>query len=139
MRGDCFLSREFMMCSTPCQCAQQCLQLYLGWQERSGKHTSSFFALPFHRMSTSRARLNKNSAIPPKNKYCVLTHRTYTIEWTGTSAGNRFEIDLYHCGSICMEVSVYQLPLTILQEVRTSGNGHNDGVVVGLPGASSAT
>lgn len=28
---------------------------------------------------------------------------TYTVEWTGADSG-RFEIDLYHCGSMCMEV-----------------------------------
>lgn len=32
-------------------------------------------------------------------------HRTYTVEWTGTGADSRFEIDLYYCGSMCMEVS----------------------------------
>ncbi|CAM9846776.1 unnamed protein product, partial [Hapterophycus canaliculatus] len=31
--------------------------------------------------------------------------RTYTVEWTGGSANNRFEIDLYYCGSVCTEVS----------------------------------
>lgn len=30
--------------------------------------------------------------------------RTYTVEWTGTGSDNRFEIDLYYCGSFCMEV-----------------------------------
>lgn len=28
---------------------------------------------------------------------------TYTVEWTGADSG-RFEIDLYYCGSMCMEV-----------------------------------
>lgn len=31
--------------------------------------------------------------------------RTYTVEWDGTSEDNRFEIDLYYCGSYCMTVS----------------------------------
>lgn len=30
---------------------------------------------------------------------------TYTVEWDGTSSNNRFEIDLYYCGSYCMSVS----------------------------------
>lgn len=29
---------------------------------------------------------------------------TYTVEWTGTGSDERFEIDLYYCGSFCMEV-----------------------------------
>lgn len=32
--------------------------------------------------------------------------RTYTVEWTGGGNDNRFEIDLYYCGSVCMEVRV---------------------------------
>lgn len=34
---------------------------------------------------------------------CTKSNRTYTVEWTGTTDG-RFEIDLYMCGSMCMEV-----------------------------------
>lgn len=30
--------------------------------------------------------------------------RTYTVEWTGGGNDNRFEIDLYYCGSVCLEV-----------------------------------
>lgn len=26
------------------------------------------------------------------------------MEWTGTGSDNRYEIDLYYCGSYCMEV-----------------------------------
>lgn len=26
------------------------------------------------------------------------------MEWTGTSGSNLYEIDLYYCGSFCMEV-----------------------------------
>lgn len=34
-----------------------------------------------------------------------VVHRTYTVEWTGTSSDNTFEIDLYYCGSMCSDVS----------------------------------
>lgn len=32
--------------------------------------------------------------------------RTYTVEWTGTGTDHRVEIDLYYCGSFCLEVGV---------------------------------
>lgn len=32
-------------------------------------------------------------------------YSTYTIEWTGTSGSDRYELDLYYCGSYCQEVS----------------------------------
>lgn len=35
---------------------------------------------------------------------CLLD-RTYTVEWTDYSTG-RFQIDLYHCGSVCIEVRI---------------------------------
>lgn len=37
---------------------------------------------------------------------CSAPLRTYTVEWTGTSANNRFDIDLYYCGSYCVTVSL---------------------------------
>ena len=40
---------------------------------------------------------------------------TYTVEWTGADSG-RFEIDLYHCGSMCMEVS--NIPVTLVFRPR---------------------
>lgn len=33
------------------------------------------------------------------------TNSTLTVEWDGTGNDNRFQIDLYYCGSMCMEVS----------------------------------
>eukprot|EP00752_Nemacystus_decipiens_P014647 g13044.t1 len=39
----------------------------------------------------------------PSEGDIVVASRTYTVEWTGTSSNNRFEIDLYYCGSLCME------------------------------------
>jgi len=39
----------------------------------------------------------------PSSGEVVIADRTYTVEWTGTSANQRFEIDLYYCGSYCAE------------------------------------
>lgn len=47
---------------------------------------------------------------PPRNLRIFVSRArlcsTYTVEWTGADSG-RFEIDLYHCGSMCMEVRDY--------------------------------
>lgn len=34
------------------------------------------------------------------------------MEWEGTSENNRFEIDLYYCGSYCMEVRLHLVRAT---------------------------
>eukprot|EP00904_Undaria_pinnatifida_P003644 jgi/Undpi1/13280/HiC_scaffold_8.g02942.m1 len=41
--------------------------------------------------------------ITPSEGLTVVADRTYTVEWTGTGSDNRYEIDLYYCGSYCME------------------------------------
>ncbi|CAN0190946.1 unnamed protein product [Pylaiella littoralis] len=35
----------------------------------------------------------------------VVAQTTLTVEWDGTGNDNRFQIDLYYCGSMCMEDS----------------------------------
>jgi len=39
----------------------------------------------------------------PSEGLTVVADRTYTVEWTGGGTDNRFEIDLYYCGSVCLE------------------------------------
>ncbi|CAM9957922.1 unnamed protein product [Ectocarpus fasciculatus] len=46
---------------------------------------------------------NALKVVTPSEGLTVIAERTYTVEWTGTSSNNRFEIDLYYCGSMCME------------------------------------
>eukprot|EP00752_Nemacystus_decipiens_P014646 g13043.t1 len=41
--------------------------------------------------------------VTPALSQVVIADRTYTVEWTGTSSDNRFEIDLFYCGSYCVE------------------------------------
>ncbi|CAM9309581.1 unnamed protein product, partial [Hapterophycus canaliculatus] len=43
--------------------------------------------------------------VSPAEGDIVVSSRTYTVEWTGTGSDNRFEIDLYYCGSMCTEDS----------------------------------
>ncbi len=40
----------------------------------------------------------------PLGRSLCYSSRTYTVEWTGASDDARFEIDLYYCNSMCMEV-----------------------------------
>ncbi|CAM9863450.1 unnamed protein product [Hapterophycus canaliculatus] len=47
---------------------------------------------------------NALEVITPSADLVVVADRTYTVEWTGADSG-RFEIDLYYCGSMCMEDS----------------------------------
>ncbi|CAM9338621.1 unnamed protein product [Ectocarpus sp. 12 AP-2014] len=47
---------------------------------------------------------NALEVVTPSADLIVVADRTYTVEWTGADSG-RFEIDLYHCGSMCMEDS----------------------------------
>ncbi|CAM9888516.1 unnamed protein product, partial [Laminaria digitata] len=46
---------------------------------------------------------NALKVVTPSEGLTVIADRTYTVEWEGTSENNRFEIDLYYCGSYCME------------------------------------
>lgn len=41
--------------------------------------------------------------ITPAEGDIVIADRTYTIEWEEGDSNSRFEIDLYYCGSYCME------------------------------------
>ena len=41
----------------------------------------------------------------PAKDLTVVSGRTFTVEWDGSGENNRFEIDLYHCGSLCAEES----------------------------------
>ncbi|CBN79382.1 EsV-1-163 [Ectocarpus siliculosus] len=41
--------------------------------------------------------------VTPAEGDIVVASRAYTVEWTGTGSNNRYEIDLYYCGSMCME------------------------------------
>lgn len=45
------------------------------------------------------------------------------MEWTGTGADNRFEIDLYYCGSMCMEVSLELIVLTRVSAAALPSSG----------------
>lgn len=79
---------------------------------------------------------------------CPCLHRTYTVEWTGTESGGRFEIDLYHCGSYCQEVGCrYKVAVGELCPTSNGTNTHfpclrefckymeeKIGVVSGYPG-----
>lgn len=41
--------------------------------------------------------------VSPSKGEMIQGSSTYTVEWTGTGANERFEIDLYYCGSTCTE------------------------------------
>lgn len=53
--------------------------------------------------ATESARVSGAAYVPLLLFPLFFRRRTYTVEWTGTS-DDRFEIDLYYCGSFCMEV-----------------------------------
>ncbi|CAM9529614.1 unnamed protein product, partial [Pylaiella littoralis] len=41
----------------------------------------------------------------PEKDTMIVSGRTFTVEWENSGVNSRFEIDLYHCGSMCMENS----------------------------------
>lgn len=57
-----------------------------------------------------RWHLNVSVIVDIANAVCcsIPAYRTYTVEWTGTGANERFEIDLYYCGSNCSEVRIIE-------------------------------
>eukprot|EP00752_Nemacystus_decipiens_P013476 g11935.t1 len=60
---------------------------------------SGFVAVACAALAASASAL---TVVTPSEDLYVVADRTYTVEWTGADSG-RFEIDLYHCGSMCME------------------------------------
>lgn len=63
--------------------------------------------------------------ITPSKGLQVFASRTYTVEWEDTS-GSRFDIDLYYCGSFCMEDSCGEW-VTALCPYGESGCPDNEG------------
>ncbi|CAM9226123.1 unnamed protein product [Ascophyllum nodosum] len=64
--------------------------------------------------------------ITPSEGLTVIADRTYTVEWTGGDSGSRFEIDLYFCGSFCMEDECGDW-VTALCPYGSTGCPDNDG------------
>ncbi|CAM9925842.1 unnamed protein product [Ectocarpus sp. 4 AP-2014] len=59
---------------------------------------TAFAALVFGMLGAA----NAVEVVSPAAGISVIADRTYTVEWTGTG-DSRFDIDLYYCGSFCME------------------------------------
>ncbi|CAM9205054.1 unnamed protein product [Ectocarpus sp. 12 AP-2014] len=59
---------------------------------------TAFAALAFGMLGA----VNALEVVSPAAGDMLVAASAYTVEWTGTGSG-RFDIDLYYCGSVCME------------------------------------